>query len=254
VGGDERMSYSRPQSSRSRPPSGRSNLTTPTTYDDIKYINEPLHVNRKYCGNDDPITPRNMKPMLPPSRFPTVYAGPDIQIKKKKLSCPEGWIENQRRTETPLLNTPKTRNRLAQEFIDNNLDHIQGYRQEYRDQSPRTIQTILSNSKSFGTVMNELQTKERVRKLGTSSQQINSSFNEHGARSVHELSWDPNISSLTTSRSKRENQVQRLFSSTISLHATEKTFNRGYSHAPEYKNFSSYQSCLIKNKGTMLSR
>jgi hypothetical protein len=247
------MNNSRPQSCRSRPPSGRSNLTTPTTHE-IKYINEPLHVNRKYCGNDDPITPRNMKPMLPPSRFPTVYAGPELQIKKKKLSCPEGWVEEQLRVQTPLMNTPKTRSLIAQEFVEKNLNHMKDYRYEYSDKSPRTIQTMLSDSKSFGTLMNELNHKERARKLGTSSHQINSSLNEYGARSVHELSWDPNIPSLTTSRSKREIQVNRLFAPTVTLHATEKTFNRGDSHAPDYKNFSSYQSCLIKNKGTMLSR
>jgi hypothetical protein len=251
---------SRPQSSRSRPPSGRSNVSTsrpssrPHTPNTIKNLNEPLIVNRKYCGNSDPITPRNIAMMLPKSRFPTVYAGPETPPKRRVLTCPEKWLEEQIQVKPPMRDTLENRTQVAQEFIDQNLDRMQEYRFEYTDKSPRTLQEMLVTTKGFGNLMNELQKKERARKIGTSSYQINSSLDERGANSVREIPWDPNISTLSTSRSKREIQVNRLFAPTVALHATEKKFNRGYSHAPEYGNFSSYQSCLVKNQGTMLSR
>jgi hypothetical protein len=251
---------SRPQSSRSRPPSGRSNVTTarsnsrPQTPSTITNLNEPLIVNRKYCGNHDPITPRNVTPMLPKSRFPTVYAGPETPPKRKVLTCPEGWIEEQLRVKPPIRDSMENRTKIAQEFIDHNLDRMQEYRFEYTNKSPRTLQEMLVNTKGFGSLMNELQHKERARKIGTSSHQINSSLDERGAKSVRDVSWDPNITTLSTSRSKREIQVNRLFAPTVALHATEKKFNRGYCHAPEYGNFSSYQGCLVKNQGAMLSR
>lgn len=258
------MNSSRPNSSRSRPPSGRSNIlntprsasnsrpNTPTT---IKNLNEPLIVNRKYCANDDPITPRNVPTMLPPSRYPTVYSGPETPPKKKVLSCPEGWIEEQKRVRPPLPNSPEIRNKIAHDFIENNHDRMHEYRFEFTNKSPRSIHTMLVNTKEFGTIMNELTHKERSRKIGTSSYQVTKCLDERSAKPVHDISsWDPNIPSLSTSRSKRELQINRLFAPTVSLHATEKRFNRGYCHAPEYGNFSSYQGCLIKNQGTMLSR
>lgn len=222
--------------------------------DERKNLNEPLYVNRKYCGNNEPLTQRTTKPMLHPSRFPTVYNGPETPPKKKVLSCPQGWIDEQKKIISPIDNLIEGRNKISKEFIDNNSDRMHEYRYEFRDKTPRTVQTIMVNTKEFGSLMNELTHKERARKIGTSSYQVIRCLNENGNKSVHELPFDPAITSLNSSRSKREIQINRLFAPTIDLHSKEKKFNRGLNHAQEYGNFSKYQGCLVQNEGTMLSR
>lgn len=255
---------SRPFSARSRTPSGRSNINTSRpsspsiisnlTNEELKNLNEPLYVNRKYCGNDEPLTQRRVKPMLPPSRFPTVYNGPETPPKKKILSCPEGWIEKQKQIKGQIDNSIEGRNKVAKEFIDNNSDRMHEYKYEFQNKTPRSIQSIMVNTKEFGSLMNELAKKERARKIGTSSYQVIRCLNENGRKSVHEIPFDPSITSLSTSRSKREIQINRLFAPTIELHTKQKEFNRGLNHAQEYGNFSKYQGCLVLNQGTMLSR
>ena len=76
------------------------------------------------------------------------------------------------------------------------------------------------------------------------------------------------LTSLTTSREKRAQQVTRLFSqansdshqSFLTIHDNtapaprETRFNRGFAHEPEYKTFAKFNALLKANKGAVLNR
>lgn len=237
----------------------RSSFSTP------RLLNEPLYVNRMHCLNDDDndepfktsastLRTTTATTILPPSRFPTLCDDFETPRRNRPLSCPESWVEKEKRPPTPLDTSIDGKNRIAQEFIEKNYHRMQEYGHQYDKKTPRTLQKMIVEAKEFGPLINELRHKERARKFGTSSYQVKSCLDEHRAKPVYDIPSDPSIATLSTSRSQREMQISRLFAPTVALNASEKRYSRGFQHAPDYGNFSNFQGYLLQNQGTMLNR
>lgn len=256
----------RPSSSRERPASGRTNIASvhrPISARDeyasrAMQLNEPLRVNRLYLSDRSELTPRIGSTMLPPSRYPTgnVDKDNDIVRRKKPAITPQSWIDNNLAQRKGLKNPDMELKRsISQAFLDQNYGRIEEYRLEYRGQSPRTISHMMINSSHFGRELSELEHKARSVGKGTSSYQLKTCLYESNHEPVHTISTpDPNILSFNTSRKIRDEKISKLFAPEVQLHATDKKFNRGYRHIPEYGNFSSYSGHLVKNQGAILNR
>jgi hypothetical protein len=260
-------SMKRPHSSRERPVSGRTNIAPsprpssarPSSASRAAKLNDPLTVNRLYLADRSDLTPRIGSTMLPPSRYPTVYVDKDKDIVRynKPPITPQSYIDNNR-AQRRIVKNPETelKRSISETFVDKNYGRIQEYRLEYRGQTPRTITHMMINSSEFQKEMAQLDNKSRSVGKGTSSFQLRTCLYEGNLQEpVHTISTgDPNILSFNTSRRMRDDKVKKLFAPEVHLHATDKKYNRGYNHIPEYGNFSRYSGHLIKNQGAILNR
>lgn len=253
------------RNSRERTPqSGRSNLSSSSSARDYHLIqkkvaadlNEPLIVNRGYCGTDELLIAERNGTLLPPSKFPTVP--PPSPQNRKVLSCPTTWVDEASNPIKPPSKslTKDDKFKMSTQFIENNLGRMQEYRTEYLGKSPSAVRELImdTDTDQFLPLWNELQHKQRARKKGTSSFQLRRCLEDDHLTSIREFQYDPYIQRLPSSREDRGRRMQTLFAPETHLHATEKPHNRGYRHAPEYGNFSNFKGHLIKNQGTMLDR
>ena len=276
----------RPQSSRERPVSGRSNrastsnpqierhrpysanatavdrspLTSDSSASSIRRLNEPLLVNRIYLSEKSDMTPRLGSTMLPPSRYPTQYVDKDKDVVRYKRPpiCPQSWIDANNHRPLPYSKlSGEVKRNLSETFVDANIGTIQEYRLEFRGKSPRTIKELIVHSDDFGRTFSALEKQKRSVGRGSSSAQLRSCLFEGAAQPIKTIStYDPNILSFHTSRSARDQKLKRLFTSPESnLHnIVDRSHVRGYKHIPEYGNFSALSGHLVKNQGAMLNR
>lgn len=131
------------------------------------------------------------------------------------------------------------------------------YRPKYRDKTPRGLRSELVNDTAFCSTMRELKKKECSIKNGTSSYVMQTSLHHKGNdRNNRDTGtrYDPYLTSVQTSREHREAKMMRLFQPSTRAMSHDKTFNRGYAHDSEFKNFSAFNGHLLRNKGSMLER
>ena len=252
-------------SARARPrTSERSYTCTKTT----AQLNDPLLVNRKFdimargkSGGNDALPPTlNMNN----ERYPTIHPRENLEARMSRpLSCPEefvtsnlnpSWEENP--NYRPQVNN-HTKILASQHFIEKNYEYMHEYRPEYRNKTPRSLHQALVHDKSFCSTMKELKKKECSVRNGTSSHHIQTIL-QHPGNTHHDheshTRHDPYMASTNTSREHREDKMNRLFMPSTRNMSHVKTFNRGYKHDKEFKNFSEFNGHLIRNKGTMLER
>ena len=253
--------------------SGRNCSSRPATTshkNTHQQLNDPLVVNRKYAAYQIPQGKNKFPPTLNPNheRYPTVHPNANDNLKSKSvktrpLTCPEAfihanlnptWEENP--TYLPYVSR-RTRTIAAQNFIEQNFEHMREYRPEYRDKTPRQLRKDLVSDKAFCSSMKELKRKECAIKKGTSSYHLRTVLrhpgNEHNSGNFG-TKFDPFMTSINTSRESREDKINRMMMPSTHDMSQVKTYNRGYQHDSEFKNFSAFNGHLIKNMGTMLNR
>lgn len=246
--------------SRSRPKSSSCQKT-------FEQLNDPLFVNQKY-GSEFKHEGPKFPPTINPNhdRYPTILPNDNLVCRPKRpLTCPAAFIHanlNPSWEESPNYQPiidGRTRTLASQHFIEDNYEYMREYRPEYRGKSPRGLRTEMVNDKAFCSTMRELKKKECSVKNGTSSLLLRTSLhhkdNDRNNREAQPGStFDPYWTSIQTSREHRLDKMTRLFMPATREMAHDKTFNRGYQHDSEFKNFSEFNGHLIRNKGTMLER
>lgn len=228
-------------------------------------LNDPILVNPKYNCTLKP-EPNRYPPTIPPNheRYPTI-TGTDnlVQRQKRPMTCPESFIHanlNPTWEENPEYLPrvgDKMRKQVSQNFIEHNYEYMSEYRPEYRDLTPRAIREKMMSDFAFCSTMRELKKKECSVRNGTSSFLLRSTLrhrgNDHNNRDSG-TRFDPYVPSLHTSREQRVDKMNRLFMPSTEIMSHNKTFNRGYQHDKEFKNFSAFNGHLLRNKGSMLER
>jgi hypothetical protein len=245
----------------------RNNSTRPTSscQKTSEQLNDPLIVNRKY-DNQPRNSGNSFQPTINPhnERYPTIAPNDNLLSKAKRpLTCPKAFIHSNLHPsweESPAY-LPHVNESLktsaSQHFIENNYEYMQEYRQEYRDKTPRSLLRQLGSDTAFCSTMRELKKKECSVKNGTSSYHLRTALNHPGNDHNNREGgprYDPYMSSTHTSREMHEKKMTRLFMPATKKMAHDKTFNRGYQHDSEFKNFSAFNGHLLRNKGSMLDR
>lgn len=253
-------------SSRPATSSARSNQTREAKFSCRKShseLNDPLVVNKTYCHEDFRSNGHRYPPMLKPNhdRFPTVPREKlDLKKSNRPLSCPKefidrnlnpSWEENPQYIPHVGLDLKAS---ASQHFIENNFEYMSEFRPEYRNKSPRSLRNEIVNSAAFCSTMRELKRKEHSVKNGTSSYYVRKSLSYKGNESDNNETIDPFIMTKNTSRESRQDKMNKLLLPHTREMSLSKTFNRGYQHDPEFKNFSAFNGHLLKNKGSMLER
>lgn len=262
----ERRPATAGNSNRSQMLSARSSVRPKSSCKkSYEQLNDPILVNPKY---NDTLRPELYRypPTIPPNheRYPTI-TGTDnlVQRQKRPLTCPESFIHanlNPSWEENPSY-LPRVgdgmRKQLSQNFIEQNYEYMSEYRPEYRNITPRAIRDKMISDVAFCSTMRELKKKEYSVKNGTSSFLLRSTLRQRG----HDhnncdtgTGFDPFVPSLHTSREERVNKMNKLFMPSTEKMSLDKTFNRGYQHDKEFKNFSAFNGHLLRNKGSMLDR
>jgi hypothetical protein len=258
------ISSSRPASSRqaARPVITRQESTCRKSHEQL---NDPILVNLKYSCDLRPVN-KGYPPTIDPNheRYPTVCPNDNLKTRPRRpLTCPQAFVHanmNPTWEENPQYRPRvdgQMRREVSQHFIENNYEYMGEYRPEYRDKTPRAIRDEMVKDLAFCSTMRELKKKECSVKNGTSSHLIRSTIrhrgHDHNNRDTG-TNFDPFIQSLHSSREQRVDKMTRLFMPQTKEMSHDKTFNRGYRHDSEFKNFSAFNGHLIRNKGTMLER
>lgn len=242
-------------SGRSRPDTDRS---TVSITDSLKErLNDPLEVFRPFSAEDKVMNAHIVRPpILPRSRYPTIP--PEASPPKPKiLSCPDDWKDKLNAPswfETAdfktLVNEDEKKN-VCRAFVERNKDRLWKYNLEYLNRSPHEVcQDMVENPRFIGLMKSYL-SKERVLRLN-SSEKCMMSMKDSQFNSLGEIKTDLSLNSLTTSRTAREEKMNRLFSSGLQQHGT--AHFRGYNHTPEYGNFSRYSGIMQSNSNATLKR
>jgi hypothetical protein len=247
--------------SSSRP---RTSTASCSSYDDERTkFNDTLRFFRPFSPRDPYAhEDRPMKPILPRSLMePTIPAVDPPPRLRRNPSCPKEWM-NESQKPDPFERSSLERNlgydekqKHCREFIERNVSELWKYNQEYAQKTPRTLCNDLVNDRNFVGIMAQNHQRERILKLSNSNSTKSCLTFEQSSNDRFENPTaynDPFAASLTTSRNTKNQRMQTLFAP--ALQSTEKRFNRGYEHAPEYGNFSKYNSILRTNKGAVLKR
>jgi hypothetical protein len=167
---------------------------------------------------------------------------------------------------------PDTRVQVAKNFIQKNQNHIQHLDPEFRGKSYRQIYHFLLGQDAFAAKIMELDNRARTYKSGKSSEAVKRCFIENGNDSVpveyrrtlteeqklragmgygrytgiNAVASDPFIRSLSTSREKKAEQLERLYRP---LYNQPNQFKRTGGHDREYGSFSRFNGLLQANKG-----
>lgn len=244
-----------------RPLTGRSNLHQINSSGEItrsrQYLNDTLRITQPLSPKDPYFKdPEVVPPILPKSIFPTVPEYEEVEKRKRPLTCPTKWIEQSQKPDlfdksSMMTNIDDdTKQKICRSFIERNRNQLWKYNTDYLKKTPRTIYKDIITDTHFIGIMTKIHTKERFLTLG-SSEGLRKSLiitSDEGLKSNR--NFDPYSASLTTTRMERDRKYQEL-----SMHGMiVKDFRRGYDHAPEYGNFSKYNSVLKTNQSSIIKR
>lgn len=223
--------------------------------------NDTLMVSRAFSPRDPFSKPVKIQPpIFPTSRFPTIppYDPASEQPRRRRpLTCPQKWISESQKPhafDTSALTgdlEPEEKRRYCQEFLERNQSNLWQYDQQYRHKTPRTICDEITEDFNYLAIMTKFHKKEKV--IGLSNSNNIKDILHYGGEKMSETRiTDPYVMSLTTSRSARQRKVESMVEPI--LHEDNSKFRRGYDHAPEYGNFSKFNSLLKQNAGSVLKR
>jgi hypothetical protein len=263
-----------PQSQRTRPKSANlsvrhnalfgksSGVAGPETFNEVQKsarraelkdtVIPTLYVEKEY----------RLKPVLPPSRHPTV---PPVTQRspgryKKPLIAPQTWLAKDCEPELVMtldfaaLQNEKLKRKLSREFIEANRHRMGLYDPIYSKMNPNAICRHMMATPNFANLLLDYKAKEKGFNIG-SSMQVKATFADDGFNSLGEVQNDPFLASMKTSRGMRESRLHQMLaaSSKANLELVHNDpreltrFRRGYRHAPEYGNFSAFNGLLIAN-------
>lgn len=249
--------------SERRPATGRTNrseaerLDPPNSAQDRERRakwNDPLMFHRPFSPKD-PFFPeiQSLPPILPASVYPTV---PEVDLppRRKKQICPDGWVEKLQQPET--FDRSGMRGFFDDEekvqhcraFLQRNQSQLWKYDHNFIKKTPRTICKSITDDSNYISIMVKLHAKEKTMKLGASTSVKQCLEHPDGSRDVAHK--DPFMASLTTAREQRENRRVALLSGGFA----DASNRRGYSHTPEYGNFSRYNGVIKNNEAAVLKR
>jgi hypothetical protein len=201
-----------------------------------------------------------MPPVLPKSQFPTVPE-PDLPPRAKRpLACPRSWVEESQKPDMfdrsnfagRLDEESKTKH--CREFIERNQNGLWKYDTDYMKKTPRSLCREIVRDRNFVGIMTRNYNRERVLKLSNSdsTKDCLTFDDDPNDRFGNPAYQDPYITSITTSRRTRDQKLETVLLPAAA--SAEKRFNRGHEHAPEYGNFSRYNSVIKSNQAAVLKR
>ena len=252
--------YSRQNSGR--PSTANSSSFKPSvTAADRTYFNDTLRIYRPFSPRDPAFVEKPMAPIFPTSRFPTVPPHDEPVKRKKPLSCPQAWLEESQKPDLfdksnfAAKLDEETKVKYCREFIERNRANLWKYNNRYSKMTPRSVcKDIMQDERNFIPIMTRNYSRENVLKLGSSEKTKDCLIYDPDPyeRYGNTVYNDPFISSLSTSRQSRDKKMETLL--LPAAHTAEKKYCRGYAHAPEYGNFSRFNSLLKSNQAAVIDR
>jgi hypothetical protein len=219
--------------------------------------NDTLNVSRDFSPRDPFLKPtRPYPPIFPVSRFPTIPLD-DIQSRRSRpLTCPQNWIEELQRPHaldrsalTGDLSLEE-KQQYSREFIERNRSKLWQYDVSYKAKTPRTLSNELIEDRNFLSIMTRHHRREKALGL-SSSDHIQKVLNQDVEITDRRLE-DPFMMSMNTTRTERLTRVQSMIEPIIQSNSSQ--HRRGYAHAPEYGNFSRFNSILKVNQSSIMKR
>jgi hypothetical protein len=208
---------------------------------------------------------KELPPMLPPSRFPTVASldsgRPPGSRRSRPLACPDWWLEENAKPK-PMEKTDfrtnvdvEEKKAIASEFIARNSDRMAIYDHSFREMSNDEILEHLIQMPAFMNTMGKLGVLERTYVMGTSSDNVKKCLYKNKMTTIGEPK-DPFIRTLSTPREVQTQRITRLLTPGTATGAdtASREFRRGYCHLPEYGNFSRYNGILKTNEQAVMNR
>lgn len=275
------MTDSKPVSARFRKPlTGRSNISEPVQFQakasnsiindasssvQISSVgtsvkarwNDTVRVSRALSPRDPFLKPAKVHPpILSQSVYPTVPPYEDETGRRRRpLSCPQKWLTESQKPHileksamTSQLDNDE-KQKYCREFIERNRSRLWQFDTSYAKKTPRSLCNELTQDYNFFAIMTQHHRREKVLDL-SSSDNTRELLKSQGDVTVRHND-DPHLLSLTTTRSARERKINTLIQPMLHPDAQHR---RGYEHAPEYGNFSRYNSVIKTNQAAVLKR
>lgn len=266
----------RTSSARQRFPSGRTNASTimglrrPRTADlatidqessnktsviltdeHCKKINDPLHVFNAHVHE------YRKPPIVLGPQFPTLPQFENLSPLARPLTCTQEWIrKNQERdwyetADQTLIVHPEEKFKVTKDFVERNRDRLWKFDVDFLKKTPRRVCTDIVEDPFFISKIERYHVREKIINLSTSEKTAKCMKDSH-LKFTQKPLQDPYLGSVETSRDARRTKIEKLL--LPSAQQYQRTFNRGYVHDVEFKNFSGYNTVLKNNKGAILKR
>lgn len=240
------------------------------TSEKLRDLNDPARVLRPFSAEGKVHDAHKKRPpILPKSRHSAVpEIDPTLGVPKKRLGrhanliCPEGWVENNLKPnwfetldQGSALFDIEAKTMLCREFVEKNRNQLWKYDLKYLNRTPRGVADELFDHPNFVKKFQTYHDKERKMVLSNSNQ-MKAVLRDDEYNSLGEISssQDPFLQGFNTSRNERSNKMINLLSTACSINGGASVCRRGYKHAPEYGNFSTFNGLLQANKGALLNR
>mmetsp|Transcript_18078 Transcript_18078/g.30361 ORF Transcript_18078/g.30361 Transcript_18078/m.30361 type:complete len:257 (-) Transcript_18078:51-821(-) len=250
-----------------RPMTGRSNLSSARdtqrsrmTVDTARrnVLNDPIQVFRPFTPEDKDIYYH--PPRILPSHV-TDPIIPDFKTArrgnfKRPLACPQSFIDNMYKQDildkSAFINHIDTERKteICRGFVNRNRDRLWRYDNKYYNKTPRTIAMEIIDDPNFVSRMNTDLNKERTYKISNSESCAEAL--RGGDDNGLTFRRDPFMQSLRTSRDARKAHMEATLAPALLQHGP--THQRGYKHAIDFGNFSTYNAVLKTNQATTMNR
>lgn len=224
----------------------------------IKQMNDPLHFHRPFSPKDPFYNEsKALSPVLPRSRYPTIPENESDSLRKRPTTCPPTWLERSQQVDVFDRSSMQgnldedLKKRYCQSFVERNRQQLWKFDTAYLRKTPRTVCGAIVNDPDYMAIMTRNVAKEKVFRLSGSDQTKNCLTYPDTGISSHRGAADPFIVTVTTSRVDRERRRVALLGSSP---PADKSNRRGYKHAPEYGNFSRFNSVLKSNQAAVMKR
>lgn len=221
--------------------------------------NDTLRVGRQFSPRDPFVEkPKKFPPIFPRSTYPTVPPYEQDNTRKRPLACTQKWLDYNQSTsefDRTALEDPSNAHiklDIARDFVERNRDKLWQFDHSFYGKTPRSIAQMICDDSNFLSTMDTLFKREKFIELSSSNN--TKECLSHPRESLYDSHpiEDHHITSLTTTRTARERKLNNLLQPAVMDIDTR--YHRGYDHAPEYGNFSKFNSLLKSNAGAVLKR
>ena len=237
----------------------------------VKELNDPLTVHRPYTPE---VKQKALvrRPALPKSRYPTIPSPREekksgvikwtktpmgAQYRKPQI-CTQEWLNQN--TELTWFEAADFRSLLdhdnkrqfARQFVERNRDRMWIYDRKYLKKDPNDVVEEMIDSPSF---MNDMVCYDRTEKalgIGQNSDKVYAVMDETRLMipSKNLMVPDNFASTITTSRSEREERIKKMLLPSTTFYRSEEgsSHRRGYNHSMDFGNFSKWNG-ILKQSG-----
>lgn len=224
----------------------------------VRQMNDPLHYYRPFSPKDPFFNEsKALPPVLPRSRHPTIPDSESAALRKRPTTCPPTWFEKSQQVDIFDRSSmhgnldEDLKKRYCQSFVERNRHQLWKFDTNYLRKTPRTVCGAIVNDPDYMGIMTRNVAKEKVFRLSGSDQTKSCLTYPDAEISSHRGVADPFIVTVTTSRVDRECRRIALLGSSP---PADKGNRRGFKHAPEYGNFSRFNSVLKSNQAAVMKR